>query len=69
MHICNVHAKGIVELNIKRKSDLDFNHRPQKHELVQDIYTLNICVKLYENQSTDEGARTMTKCFFLKQQL
>ena len=77
----NVHVKGIVVFNIKKKRkkkekkrkkknkqkncDLDINHRPMKHEPVQDMFILSICEKLYLNQSKDEKARTMKKSCLL----
>ena len=45
----HVHVKGIVafkhsKIKTKKNCDLDINHRPLKHEPVQDMFILSICV-------------------------
>ena len=43
-----VHVKGIVVFKyLEKKSDLDINHRPLKHEPVNGMFILSISVKLY----------------------
>ena len=34
-------------------------------KLIRDIVALNICMKLYQNLSIDNGPKAMTKVFFL----
>ena len=45
------HVKGIVAFKIKKEllknCDIDMNYRPLKHEPVQNVFILSICVKLY----------------------
>ena len=48
-----------------RMCDLDLGLMVLDCKLVQDILTLNICMKLWQNLSINEGPRMMTK-FFLK---
>ena len=45
----NIHVKGIVAVKHLKKNiyDLDINHRSLKHEPVQDMFILSICVMLY----------------------
>ena len=40
--------------------DLHLGHTKLKCKPVQDIVIINICVKFYQNQFTNEGARTIT---------
>ena len=43
--------------------DLDLGPRTLKVKCFQDIVILNICVKLNQNRSINNGARVMTKFF------
>ena len=51
----------------KKKKHVDHNPGPGglKRKLDQDIITLNVCVKLNQNQPVNEDERAMT-IFFLK---
>ena len=46
----NIGARGVIKI---------FFHLA--HQFVQEIVTLNICVKLYQNLSINKGARGVTK--------
>ena len=51
--------------HISKNSDfhIDLSPRELKLEFDQDIFILNICVKLQQNRSINKGARAM-KMFF-----
>ena len=40
--------------------DLDLGQIKLKCQFVRDIVIINICVKFYQNQFTNQGSRTMT---------
>ena len=43
--------------------DLDLSPIMLKHKLIQDIAILNICMKLYQNQSINESIRVLSAFF------
>ena len=51
--------------HISKNSDfhIDLSPRELKLEFDQDIFILNICVKLQQNRSINEGARAITMFF------
>ena len=52
-------------MTVNSKCDLDAGPKLLDCKLVQDNAALNICVKLLQNLSTNEGAKAIRK-FFLK---
>ena len=47
-----------------KSSDCDLDPKVLEYKPVQDIVTLNISVRLYQNRSINEGRKAMTKFFF-----
>ena len=53
----NTDARGMIFFLKNSNYDIDFVRKILHHELVQDIVTLNICVKLYQTLSINIGDR------------
>ena len=53
----------MTKFSYNSNCDLDLTPKMLKHKLIKDIAILNICMKLYQNQSIYESKTVLTTLF------